>query len=302
VFFGVPGIAAVILGAISLAPITSGKRRGAWITAIAIMLGVVDVVGWVVVVGKVFKNHPAAGLNIADFRVSEADLKGAPPIVASALRANVLITRGGPLSLTLGSGVILSIADGSALILTNNHVASPDTRDEGGEVTVQYVDGRTATGKVVWNAPQGVDASLVRVPIPSGCAAGVATIDLSIAPHIGDDVFAVGNPQGLGWTHTKGAISQFRERSAGSASPVSLRIIQTSAPINHGNSGGGLYAAAGQLVGINTYAADKREAEGLGFAISLDSLKVVMPQWAIDAIKAARKPAPKAEGAEEGTP
>ena len=85
---------------------------------------------------------------------------------------------------------------------------------------------------------------------------------------VGESVFAIGNPHGLGWSHTQGVISQLRTRN--SLPPI--RIIQTQAAINPGNSGGGLYDQEGYLLGINTWTADKRVSEGIGFAIALDTL------------------------------
>lgn len=91
---------------------------------------------------------------------------------------------------------------------------------------------------------------------------------------IGDTVFAVGNPHGLGWTHTGGDVSQIRRRASGD---TEYRVIQTSAAINPGNSGGGLYDKEGRLIGINTWTQDKRFAEGLGFAIAFETLLNMVP-------------------------
>ncbi|NQT40981.1 MAG: trypsin-like serine protease, partial [Planctomycetes bacterium] len=78
----------------------------------------------------------------------------------------------------------------------------------------------------------------------------------------------------LGWTHTQGAISQFRIQGHGLRR---IRVIQTSTAINQGNSGGGLYDAQGDLIGINTWTQDKRVSEGLNFAIALSSLLELDP-------------------------
>lgn len=278
-FFGlITGAVAVILASISFGPIRSGVRRGAWLAGGALLLGLVDVVGWAFVLSHYAGGSAhIVGFNTADFHVSEEDLRSAPPIVAAALRANVLICRTGLLDGALGSGVVISIRDGSAVILTNRHVASPDRDSPGGTVSVQFVDGRFVSGTVDWVAPGGIDAALVRVPTGPGVVA--AKFESTIEPHIGDDVFAVGNPQGLGWTHTKGSISQFRERRRDDGKP--LRVIQTSAPINPGNSGGGLYTESGDLIGINTWVVENRDTDGLGFAISIASLRTMLPDWAL---------------------
>jgi serine protease Do len=98
--------------------------------------------------------------------------------------------------------------------------------------------------------------------------------DRAVVPHIGDPVFAVGNPHGLGWTHTAGDISQVRRRTQDG---YQFRVLQTTAAINPGSSGGGLYDAEGRLIGINTLTGDKRFAEGLGFSIALPTLLDLVP-------------------------
>jgi serine protease Do len=87
-------------------------------------------------------------------------------------------------------------------------------------------------------------------------------------------VFAVGNPLGLGWTHTTGTVSQFRVLDHGTHK---LRVIQTQTAVNPGNSGGGLYAADGTLIGIVTLKQDERTGAGLNFAISVDELQGLLP-------------------------
>jgi S1-C subfamily serine protease len=92
--------------------------------------------------------------------------------------------------------------------------------------------------------------------------------------NVGLPVFAIGNPYRLGWTHTQGVISQMRTQDF---ELHRVRVIQTQASINPGNSGGGLYDNEGFLLGINTWTTDKSLSEGIGFAISLDSLLELAP-------------------------
>jgi serine protease Do len=99
--------------------------------------------------------------------------------------------------------------------------------------------------------------------------------DREVTPHIGDEVFAIGNPHGFGWTHSAGDISQIRRQKQGD---FNFRLLQTTAAINPGNSGGGLYDADGRLIGINTMTSDKRFAEGLGFSIALPTLLDLAPE------------------------
>lgn len=90
---------------------------------------------------------------------------------------------------------------------------------------------------------------------------------------VGEEVIAVGNPLGeLGGTVTNGIISALNRsvsiQSGGAV--VDMSLIQTNASVSPGNSGGGLFNMAGELVGIvNAKSADS-EAEGLGFAIPIN--------------------------------
>jgi serine protease Do len=139
---------------------------------------------------------------------------------------------------------------------------------------VMTVEQISVPGRVEWIAPHGVDLAIVSAPIISG-EVREAHWDSAASPHTGDDVFAVGNPYGLGWTHSAGDISQVRQRSHDG---FSYRVLQTTAAINPGNSGGGLYDAQGRLIGINTMTSDKRMAEGLGFSIALPTLLKLVPE------------------------
>jgi serine protease Do len=88
---------------------------------------------------------------------------------------------------------------------------------------------------------------------------------------VGEDVIAIGNPLGsLGGTVTEGMISATaREIVVGG---TSMTLLQTSAPVNEGNSGGGLFNMAGELMGLVNVKIASNNAEGLGFAIPVDTL------------------------------
>jgi S1-C subfamily serine protease len=79
---------------------------------------------------------------------------------------------------------------------------------------------------------------------------------------IGETVYSVGSPKGLENTLGQGIISGKREFSG-------LRLIQTTAQISKGSSGGGLFDRFGNLIGITTF--KLADSEGLNFAIAIDS-------------------------------
>lgn len=165
-----------------------------------------------------------------------------------------------------GSGVVVS-DDG--LIVTNAHVVS--LTDQFGRalrnpsVKVRLADGTERDAKILGSKPDN-DIALIKVDDTSGLKA--AEIGDSDALEVGDDVVAIGNALDLGATPTvtKGIISA-KDRSLEVDVNLTLKgLLQTDAAINHGNSGGALVNASGQVVGINS--AGIPDAQNLGFAIA----------------------------------
>ena len=161
---------------------------------------------------------------------------------------------------SLGSGVII---DPRGYVLTNAHVTAKASRifvalPEGG---VEYE--ATLVGQDDYN-----DLAVLQIEsrqkFPSLLPA--QSDDLMI----GETVIAIGNPLGLGHSITTGVVSAPRRRIA-TGEGVTSFFIQTDALINPGNSGGPLLNINGELIGINTAIA--RQAQGIGFAIPIDTAK-----------------------------
>lgn len=171
-----------------------------------------------------------------------------------------------PVERGLGSGVIVS-KDG--YILTNNHVV-----DSADTVKVELPDRRTFTAKVVGTDP-ATDLAVVKID-----SANLPTLVVgdSDAVKIGDVVLAVGNPLGIGETVTSGIISA-KGRQTPTGDDGYQDFLQTDAAINHGNSGGALVNAAGELIGINSQILSPSDGNiGLGFAIPSNMAKHVMDE------------------------
>ena len=169
----------------------------------------------------------------------------------------------------LGSGILVS-ADG--YILTNNHVIQDAT-----SIKVMLSDKRTFTGKVVGSDPQ-TDVAVIKI---EGKDLPTASLGDSSHLYVGDIVMAFGNPYGLNFTVTRGAVSALN-RSEGEIEDIQ-NFIQTDAPINPGNSGGALVDVQGEVVGINTaiMSGESGPGEGggsvgIGFAIPINMAKHVM--------------------------
>jgi putative serine protease PepD len=159
-----------------------------------------------------------------------------------------------------GSGIVL---DRRGVILTNNHVVEGTTR-----VTVVFNDDvhkRPMAGTVIGTAP-GKDLAVIRVKATDLVPLPLAR---SSSLRLGDAVFAVGFPLGLGATVTSGIISGLH-RTIDSENGKLTGLLQTDAAINPGNSGGPLVDRSGRLLGINTAGVRLAEAENVSFAIAID--------------------------------
>jgi serine protease Do/serine protease DegQ len=165
----------------------------------------------------------------------------------------------------LGSGVIIS-ADG--YILTNNHVV-----EGADELKVLLPDEREFIAKVIGSDPK-TDVAVIKIE-----ADHLPTVILADSDklRVGDVVFAVGNPLGVGQTTTMGIVSAKGRSQLGLLEGGFENFIQTDAAINMGNSGGALVDAKGRLVGINSaIISTSRGSIGIGFAIPINLASSVM--------------------------
>ncbi len=166
----------------------------------------------------------------------------------------------------LGSGVVVT-ADG--YVLTNEHVVGAAQK-----IVVELGDGRSFDAKLV-GADKPSDLAVLKI-----AAVGLTTLPLgnSDAARVGDVVFAVGNPLGIGQSVTMGIISA-KGRVSGSGEGAFEDFIQTDAPINQGNSGGALVNTRGELVGINSQILSPVGYNiGIGFAVPANMARNVMDQ------------------------
>ena len=154
---------------------------------------------------------------------------------------------------SLGSGVIVS---GNGYILTNHHViAGAD------DIVVELKDGRVAQASVVGTDPD-TDIAVLKIELNN-----LPKLILTTSPgRVGDLVFAIGNPFGVGQTVTMGILSATGRNQVGVTNYENF--IQTDAAINPGNSGGALINVRGELIGINTAIFTRSGgSNGIGFAI-----------------------------------
>jgi serine protease Do len=161
---------------------------------------------------------------------------------------------------SLGSGVIVS-EDG--YILTNNHVV--DGADADG-IKIALADGKTKLdAKVIGKDPR-TDLAVLKV---DGAKLTAITLADSDKIEVGDVVFAIGNPFGVGQSVSMGIVSAMGRGEMPFGRMAEYEdFIQTDAAINQGNSGGALVDAEGRLIGINQSIVSRSGGSaGVGFAI-----------------------------------
>lgn len=191
--------------------------------------------------------------------VSRADVAG----VEESKRSVVVIQTIKENGTGTGTGVILS-EDG--YIATNHHVI-----EDAGKIRVSFFDGRHAYATVVGSSPMD-DLAVIKVDLTG---LPVATFADSAQCYVGQTVYAIGTPAGsdFSWTTTKGIISyvnrEVKQYADDGTMTKKLRLLQTDAQVNPGNSGGPLVDADGHVVGIVSMKLGG-EYTGIGFAIPSD--------------------------------
>ena len=176
-----------------------------------------------------------------------------------------------------GSGFVIT-EDG--YIVTNHHVIEEATRDKSVPITVSFQNGESYKAKLVGSEADN-DVAVLKIE-----AQGLKPVVLGDSDKlaVGEAVYAIGNPLGeLTYSLTDGIVSALdRVITTGSGeSAVSLNMLQTNCAINSGNSGGPLFNAYGEVIGITTAkisraASSSTSIEGLGFAVPVNDVKGIM--------------------------
>jgi S1-C subfamily serine protease len=158
--------------------------------------------------------------------------------------------------------------DDQGHIVTNHHVVAGANR-----ISVVLGDGAEVEAELAGVDPPN-DLAVLRVELPG---AELAPVELGSSSdlRVGQRAIAIGNPFGLDRTLTAGVISALGRPLQTEDNTVIFDVIQTDAAINPGNSGGPLLDSRGRVIGVAT--AIRQDAEGIGFAVPVDTLKRVVP-------------------------
>ncbi|MFF5900698.1 S1C family serine protease [Streptomyces argenteolus] len=280
------------------------KRPFALLAAVAIAAAAVGG-GTATLVGELAggdSTSAGSGSVVNGTTVSQSSAGTVSGVAAAVSPAIVEITATSSAGEATGSGVVIT-SDGE--IVTNNHVISGAS-----QIKVALSTGRSYTADVVGTDPDK-DLALIKLQNASGLK--TASLGDSSSVKVGDQVVAIGSPEGLTGTVTSGIVSaldrdvtvakdeeqgrqqqqdgqqwpfefggqQFNGETG--SSTTTYKAIQTDASLNPGNSGGALINMNGEIIGINSamYAPSSSSSAsstaagsvGLGFAIPVDTLK-----------------------------
>ncbi len=175
-----------------------------------------------------------------------------------------------------GTGFVYKTEDGTAYILTNNHVI-----DSADQVYVKFTNETVVEAKIVGS---DVYSDIAVLSVDEDYIISVAEIGSSEDARLGDTVFAIGAPIGsaYSWSVTRGIVSgkdrlvEVELTSGNTKTPMIVNTLQTDAAINSGNSGGPLANANGEVVGITSIklagsTTTSSTIEGMGFAIPIET-------------------------------
>ncbi|MEJ1201020.1 MULTISPECIES: trypsin-like peptidase domain-containing protein [unclassified Streptomyces] len=283
----------------------ASRRRGpvALLTAVAIVAAAVG--GGTAYGIQELTGSGTAASSATSTNVVPTGQKGTVAGVAEAVSPSIVeINATSNAGSSTGSGVIIT---GDGEIITNNHVVSGAS-----SIKVTTNDGKQYTARVV-GTDSSKDLALIKLENASGLKA--AALGDSDALKVGQQVVAIGSPEGLTGTVTSGIVSaldrdvtvatdegqqqQQQQRQGGGwpfefggqefngdtgSSTTTYQAIQTDASLNPGNSGGALIDMNGNIIGINSamYSSAESSASagsvGLGFAIPVNTVKADLPK------------------------
>ena len=176
-----------------------------------------------------------------------------------------------------GSGIIIGQTDNELLVVTNAHVI-----DNVEDLAVTLYDGNEIPASIKGSKSEYDLAvlSLKLSDIPAGANYSIATLGNSADIRVGEAAIAVGNSMGYGISVTTGCISALN-KTVTVENTEYRNLIQTDAAINPGNSGGALFNAQGEVIGINSVKMKQTGVEGMGYAISISSVRDIIDDLSI---------------------
>ncbi len=215
--------------------------------------------------GKTIINKNEKEITVTDEGIADAVEKLYDSVVVVGVYKNDEIV-------SSGTGFVYKKSNGKAYILTNNHVVS--MADKSSEVRITFTNKSEIAAKI-----EGTDeySDLAVLSLNEKNIESVADIGSSENMRIGDTVFTLGAPLDTEfyWSVTRGVLSGKDRMVEVSLSDtinndVVMKVLQTDASINSGNSGGPLANSNGEVIGITNMKLVSEGVEGIGFAIPIE--------------------------------
>jgi len=253
----IPIVAMVLVGTLAL-----GAGAGAVVYSVAQPSSTKTVIEQVPVQGS----QPTADSNALTVgQIYRDTYRGVVEITVSTSQPS-FGSPGGQQAQAQGTGFVI---DSDGHIVTNEHVV-----DNESSVSVRFWNGNTYKASVVGKDPS-TDLAVIKVDAPSSLLHPLKLGD-SNRLQVGDGVVAIGSPFGLEETVTSGIVSALHRQMQAPNQFTINDSIQTDAAINHGNSGGPLLNASGEVIGVNSQIAGDTGANvGIGFAIPSATVKKI---------------------------
>src|SRR5215468_11395171 len=190
-----------------------------------------------------------------------------PSVVVIRARGQELTEDGMARFREIGSGVLIS-PDGK--IATAAHVVHTMN-----EILVEFLGEDPVPARVIASEPRA-DISIIQVSVVPRDAV-VAKLTDSDPVRVGDPVFLVGAPYGLSHSLSSGIISARWDADTVTKDFPLAEFFQTDAVINTGNSGGPMFSATGELIGIVSHNITKSGgSEGLGFVVTSNTVRKLL--------------------------
>lgn len=206
------------------------------------------------------ESEPA--IPLPDFRPVVAEVM--PSVVSVTTETVVSSFFGQSTEYVAGSGILI---DDKGYIVTNDHVV-----EDAQSIYVELADGRTFPADIVGTDPL---SDLAAIKIDAANLAYICWGD-SGSLSVGEWVLAVGNALGEGITATEGIVSRLNVSVDIGGGNILYGLIQTTAPVNPGNSGGPLVNMSGEVIGITSVKIVASAVEGIGYAISSNEAKPII--------------------------
>jgi len=254
-----------------VALVAAAARGGAAAVGAVALLGGLDRSTTTVVTETAREPSTLAAPPADAMSVNEIYERAAPGVVqiASTSRASDAFSGSSPSA--LGSGFVV---DKAGHIVTNFHVV-----EDADEVRVSFSNRDTVGAELVGTDPS-TDLAVLQVDADASALTPLPLGD-SDDVRVGDPVVAIGNPFGLDRTATAGIVSALQRLITAPNDFAIDHVIQTDAPINHGNSGGPLLNAHGEVIGVNTQIQTGGVSTGnvgIGFAVPSNTVEDVVAQ------------------------